>query len=596
MMKYPKEYLEEIKLRLKVSQVVGKVVQLKKRGKEFIGLSPFKNEKTPSFTVNDEKEFYHCFSTGEHGNIFDFLMKTKSIGFGEAVKTLAADAGMQPYRFSNFDKKKDLRFQTYKKIYEDYLNYFNHQLFQPDNQEALNYLLNRKLKKNIIEEFKLGYVPWKNNFYDTLLEKYSEEDILSTGLYYKNEKTGKYVDRFNSRIIFPVKNVSGDTIAFGGRIIRESKFAKYINSPETEFYKKGNVIFNLDKAKDLRGETEDVLIVEGYMDVVSVYASGIKNVIANSGTALTERQISLIWKFFSNPIICLDGDESGQNAALRIAERLFPLINEKNKIYFSIMPEGKDPDDFIKNFGKDGLLNLLKEKEIIQSFIWNYHLRNIDQNNPYEVSKFEKEIKKISYSIQDETLRKYVLEDFLDKLKQLTPIQNSTKISNYFKFKKKIDYKILKETKILHQKKKDFTKIQIIEFSLLYIILNHPKVSSNKLEELSNMDFLDQKNQKLKQDIVNHLLERSNQNDTNFTVSNKFKTIIEEINELSNIKLITINKTDKDILDLLDELIQDHKDQSNLKKIESLEKKLINNLDENSYSELIKLKNQLNRD
>ena len=156
MMKYPKEYLEEIKLRLKVSQVVGKVVQLKKRGKEFIGLSPFKNEKTPSFTVNDEKEFYHCFSTGEHGNIFDFLMKTKSIGFGEAVKTLAADAGMQPYRFSNFDKKKDLRFQTYKKIYKDYLNYFNHQLFQPDNQEALNYLLNRKLKKNIIEEFKLG--------------------------------------------------------------------------------------------------------------------------------------------------------------------------------------------------------------------------------------------------------------------------------------------------------------------------------------------------------------------------------------------------------------------------------------------------------
>ena len=306
MMKYPKEYLEEIKLRLKVSQVVGKVVQLKKRGKEFIGLSPFKNEKTPSFTVNDEKEFYHCFSTGEHGNIFDFLMKTKSIGFGEAVKTLAADAGMQPYRFSNFDKKKDLRFQTYKKIYEDYLNYFNHQLFQPDNQEALNYLLNRKLKKNIIEEFKLGYVPWKNNFYDILLEKYSEEDILSTGLYYKNEKTGKYVDRFNSRVIFPIKNVSGDTIAFGGRIIRESKFAKYINSPETEFYKKGNVIFNLDKAKDLRGETEDVLIVEGYMDVVSVYASGIKNVIANSGTALTERQISLIWKFFSNTIISLD--------------------------------------------------------------------------------------------------------------------------------------------------------------------------------------------------------------------------------------------------------------------------------------------------
>ena len=146
-MKYPKEYLNEIKLRLKVSQVVGKTVQLKKRGKEFIGLSPFKNEKSPSFTVNDEKEFYHCFSSGEHGNIFDFLMKTKSMGFGEAVKTLAAEAGMQPYRFSLFDKKKDLRFQTYKNIYNEYSNFFHQNIFESTNKEALEYLLNRGLNK-----------------------------------------------------------------------------------------------------------------------------------------------------------------------------------------------------------------------------------------------------------------------------------------------------------------------------------------------------------------------------------------------------------------------------------------------------------------
>ena len=384
-MKYPKEYLDEIKLRLKVSQVVGKSVQLKKRGKEFIGLSPFKNEKSPSFTVNDDKEFYHCFSSGEHGNIFDFLMKTKSIGFGEAVRTLAAEAGMQTYRFSNFDKKKDLRFQNYKNIFKDYSNYFHQHLFKENNKEALDYLLKRGLKKNIIEEFHLGYVPWKNNFYEELLKNYTENEINLTGLYYKNDKTGKYVDRFNSRIIFPVNNVTGDTVAFGGRIIRESKLAKYINSPETEFYKKGSMIFNLDKAKNMRAETDEVLIVEGYMDVVSVYSSGVKNVIANSGTALTERQIDLIWKFFANPIICLDGDESGQKAALRIAEKLFPLINEKNKIYFSILPEGKDTDDYIKQNGKNGLLNLLQDKQIIQSYIWNHHLSTIYQNNPFEV-------------------------------------------------------------------------------------------------------------------------------------------------------------------------------------------------------------------
>ena len=595
-MKYPKEYLDEIKLRLKVSQVIGKTVQLKKRGKEFIGLSPFKSEKSPSFTVNDEKEFYHCFSSGEHGNIFDFLMKTKSIGFGEAVKSLAAEAGMPPYRFSNFDKKKDLRFQTYKNIFKDYSNYFHRQLFYSENKEPIEYLLKRGLEKKIIEEFQLGYVPWQNDFYEELLKKYSEEEINLTGLYYKNDKTGKFIDRFNSRVIFPVNNITGDTIAFGGRIIRESKLAKYINSPETEFYKKGNMIFNLDKAKNLRSQTDEVLIVEGYMDVVSVYSSGVKNVIANSGTALTERQISLIWKFFSNPIICLDGDDSGQKATLRIAEKLFPLINEKNKIYFSIMPDGKDPDDFIKQNGKNGLINLLKEKEIIQSFIWNYHLNKINQNNPYEVSKFEKEIKKLSYTIQDETLKKYVLEDFLEKIKKLTPIQSSIREYKYSSYKKKKDYQILKETKILHQKRKDLSRIQIIEFSILFIILNYLEIASNKLEDLSEIVFLAEKNESLKKEITTYLIEGNDKKAINEKININYEKIIREINENSNIQIIIKNKKEEEVANLLDELLKDHKEQSNLRKIETLEQKLINNLDENSYLELLKLKNQLNRD
>ena len=595
-MKYPKEYLDEIKLRLKVSQIVGKTVQLKKKGKEFIGLSPFKNEKSPSFTVNDEKEFYHCFSSGEHGNIFDFLMKTKSIGFGEAVRNLAAEAGMQPYRFSNFDHKKDLRFQTYKNILKEYSNYFHQQLFDSDNKEAAEYLFNRGLNKNTIEDFQLGYVPWKNNFYAELLKKYSEEEINLTGLYYKNDKSGKYIDRFNSRVIFPVNNITGETIAFGGRIIREGKLAKYINSPETEFYKKGNMIFNLDKAKDSRSETDEVLIVEGYMDVVSVYSSGIKNVIANSGTALTERQISLIWKFFSNPIICLDGDESGQKAALRIAEKLFPLINENNKIYFSVMPDGADPDDYIKQKGKDGLLTLLKEKEIIQSFIWNYNLSKINQNNPYEISKFEKEIKSLSYSIQDETLKKYVLEDFLERIKKLTPIQTSRRDYKYTTYKKKKDYQVLKETKLLYQKRKDLSRIQIIEFSILFIILNYLDIALKKLEDLSELNFLAEKNENLKKEITTYLIEGNDKEAINEKINVSYDKIIKEINENSNIQIIIKNKNDAEVSNLLDELLKDHKEQSNLRKIESLEQKLINNLDENSYSELIKLKSQLNRE
>ncbi len=596
-MKYPKEYLEEIKLRLKVSQVVGKTVQLKKRGKEFIGLSPFKNEKSPSFTVNDEKEFYHCFSSGEHGNIFDFLMKTKSIGFGEAVKTLAAEAGMQPYRFSNFDKKKDLRFQTYKNIYKEYSDYFYKELLNSNNKEALDYLKKRGLSNNTIEEFKLGYVPWKNNFYEFLLKTYSEEDIKLTGLYYHNEKTDKYIDRFNSRIIFPVNNISGDAIAFGGRIIKESKLAKYINSPETEFYKKGSIIFNLDKAKSCRSETNEVIIVEGYMDVVSVYSAGIKNVIANSGTALTERQINIIWKFFSNPIVCLDGDQSGQSAALRIAEKLFSQINEDNKIYFSIMPEGNDPDDYIKQNGKENFLSFLKEKQIIQTYIWNHHLKKINRTNPFEVSKFEKEIKKLCYSIQDETLKKYVLEDFLGKIKKLTPIQSKKQsYQNFKKYSKQENYEILNETKTLHQRKSHFSKIQIKEFSLLFIMLNYLDIASKKIEDISTIKFLSEKNESLKKSIITLLLEKNDKDTIQSKISSNYKKLIEEINENSSIQIILKAKNSEAILELLNDLLAELKELNSLKKIESLEKELINNLDENSYSELIKLKNELNRD
>ena len=596
-MKYPKEYLDEIKLRLKVSQVVSKTVQLKKRGKEFVGLSPFKNEKSPSFTVNDDKEFYHCFSSSEHGNIFDFLMKTKSIGFGEAVRELASQAGMQPYRFSNFDKEKELRFQTYKNIYIEYLNHFNKELFNPINKLALDYLNQRGLSNEIIKEFKLGYVPWKNNFYEELLKKHSEENINLTGLYYKHDKSGKYIDRFNSRIIFPVNNISGEPIAFGGRIIKESKLAKYINSPETEFYKKGSMLFNLDKAKDCRSKTDEVIIVEGYMDVVSLYSSGIKNVIANSGTALTDRQINIIWKFFANPIICLDGDQSGQNAALRIAEKLFSIINDENKIFFSVMPEGNDPDDYIKQNGKESFLSLLKEKKIIQDYIWDYHLKKINRNNPFEVSKFEKEIKKMCYLIKDETLKKYVLEDFLEKIKKLTPIQNIKKNYNRFsKYKDNQNYQILNETKNLHQKKNHFSKIQIKEFSVLFIMLNYFDVASKKIEEVSEITFFSEKNENLKKLIISSLLEGNTKDQIHSKISSDYNKLAEEIQENSSIQIIAKAKNNEAILELLTELLIELKELNNLKKIESLEKELIKNLDENSYSELIKLKNQLNRE
>tara|TARA_X000001036_G_scaffold438798_1_gene487648 strand:- start:210 stop:1988 length:1779 start_codon:yes stop_codon:yes gene_type:complete len=592
-MKYPKEYLDEIKLRLKVSQVVGKTVSLKKRGKEFIGLSPFKNEKSPSFTVSDEKEFYHCFSTGEHGNIFDFLMKTKGVGFGEAVKDLAAEAGMSPYRFSNFDEKKEKKFKIYKSIYKEYSEFFNKELFNENNKDALQYLEKRKINKKIIEEFNLGFVPWKNNFYNDLLKKYNEDEIISTGLYYKHDKSGKFIDRFNSRIIFPINNLGGETIAFGGRIIKESKFAKYINSPETEYYKKGKMIFNLDKAKSFRASTNEVIVVEGYMDVISLYSAGIKNVISNSGTALTENQVELIWKFFSNPIICLDGDESGQKAAERIAERFFPLLNENNKIYFSILSEGQDPDDFIKKYGKEKFLSFINEKEIIQNFIWKINLAKINFNNPYEISKFEKDIKKLCFTIKDETLKKYIQEDFYNKIAMLTPSRNYKNIP--FNYKKK-NTNMLNETKNIHKQKSKYSKEILKEFSILYIMINFPSVIENKIESISEITFDSVENETLKKDLIAIALDGSTSSQSLNSKLQKHEILVKEIFLNNNIKIILNKKKDDEVSEILLEIMDEIKEIKQNKKIESLESRLINNLDEQSYLELIKLKSQLNRE
>ena len=592
-MKYPKEYLDEIKLRLKVSQVVGKSVQLKKRGKEFVGLSPFKNEKSPSFTVSDEKEFYHCFSTGEHGNIFDFLMKTKSLGFGEAVKELAAEAGMPQYKFSSTDTEKEKRFNTYKSIFREYSDFFNQELFKSENSQALSYLEKRGLNQNIIKEFNLGYVPWQNNFYEKLLNKFSETEVTLTGLYYKNEKINKFVDRFNSRIIFPINNLTNETIAFGGRIIRESQLAKYINSPETEFYKKGRTVFNLDKAKALRSETNEVVIVEGYMDVVSLYAAGIKNTISNSGTALTDMQIELIWKFFSSPIICLDGDQSGQSAALRIAEKLLPLINENNKIYFSVMPKGEDPDDYIKKNGKDRFTEFLKSKKIIQSYVWDAYLSEVNINNPFEISKFEKKIKSLCYAIKDETLKKYILEDFLSRLKGLTPIQNFKKV--FTPYVKK-NSNVLNETKQLYRKQSNFSKAEIKEKSILYLLLNYLNSAKNKLEDLSRIDFTGEQNNELKKQIIAQLKANDVFINDKPKVDEKYKNLVIEIEKNTNLKNILLKKNGEEREEILNDLIEELKEMNHLKQIEFLENKVAKNLDEGSYSELIKLKSQLNKE
>ena len=589
MMKYPKEYLDEIKLRLKVSQIVGKTVKLKKRGKEFVGLSPFTNEKTPSFTVSDEKGFYHCFSSGEHGNIFDFLMKTRSLKFGEAVRQLASDAGMQPFRFTTFDVEKEKRYQIYRNILKDYAEY-HHKIIFRQVSSPKEYLNNRGISDEIISEFQIGFVPGNSNYFLELSKKYNEKEILDTGLFYRSEKSNKIVNRFYSRIIFPIKNILGDVIAFGGRIVKDNKIAKYINSPETEFYKKGKHVFNLDKAKSSTNNNQEVIVVEGYMDVISIYSSGIKNVVSNSGIALTENQINLIWKFFSKPIICLDGDTSGQKAALRIAENLFQFIQENNKIYFVSLANGLDPDDYIKEKGKSNFEKLITNNLSIEEFIWNIHLKNLDRSDPFAITKFEKKFKFLCQSIKDETLRKHIFENYLEKIRNLTPLQ---------KFGNKRDtksYKILQETKKISIAREHLSKEEIKEYSILYVMFNYPKIISPRVEIFREINFSSKKLNIIKSELLDLIVEEKFNKQNIPAFMEKHSKLIDDINQNSVIKNIFLKKNESQQVDLLNEILKELNEIKFSKRIDALEEKLMDNFDEKSYSDLIELKKQINKE
>ena len=592
-MKYPKEYLDEIKLRLKVSQVVGKSVKLKKRGKEFIGLSPFSNEKTPSFTVNDNKGFYHCFSSAEHGNIFDFLMKTKNYKFGEAVRVLAADAGMQIYRFTQQDEERQNRWKIYNTILEKYASFCHEQLMSEKYPEILAYLNKRKTTKKEIIFFKIGYASTNNNFYEKLKEEFDEKQINSSGIYYFDESKKRYVDRFRNRIIFPVKSLNNSIFALGGRTLSEKTFAKYINSPETEFYKKGNNLYNINNAKKFTNNDEEVFVVEGYMDVINLHKFEIQNVVANLGTAMTEKQIDLIWRFFKKPIICLDGDSSGKKAALRAAERLFPLMKPDFNIYFITLPENLDPDTYINQKGKESFLKFTENKVKIQNFIWDSYFQDVDRNDPHSLSLFEKKIKSLCNDVKDKILAKYFLDNFTQRIGELTPNLNYRK-NKFLKFNKRINP--LQETKEVYKQRNKFLEEELKEFSILFLIINNLDIFRSKIELISEITFSSNLVTEFKQKLIDYLLsekffDRKKLKLEDFDV--KFRDIINLININAPVKIISKNKNEKEIITMFTEIISEIKKIDLQKKIESLEDKVSLNLDEKLYSELLSLRNQL---
>ena len=587
-MKYPKEYLDEIKTRLKVSTVVSKTVNLKKRGKEYVGLSPFKNEKTPSFTVNDEKEFYHCFSTGEHGNIFDFVMKTQNLKFGEAVKTLANLAGIRPYTFSKQDEEREKNWTKYKSIYSQYVEYYHNELFKnPTAKSAKDYLKKRGLTIDEVKKFKIGFVTKDIDFYEKFSKEFEENIFKESGLFYFDEKKKKYFERFRDRIIFPINNISGNPIGLGGRIIENNNhLAKYINSPETPFFRKGSNLFNLDKARKLSNKVDNIILVEGYMDVIGLSKNDIENVVANLGTSLTAKQILILNQFFDHIIICFDGDDSGYKAALRAAENSIVELQPEKKISFLFLPDNHDPDSFANQHGKDSFLEFSKNNSVsIYQFIFEHYLK-ITDDSPSSRAIFEKKLRAISSTIKDEYIRKYILEYFLEKIYELTPNINLKNKKFYTKTTKS-----LKTTQTYYNETKSLKPIEIKEFSFLYIILKKPELVKENYSLIENVKLFSSENKLLFEEI---LTQSNNLEQTNIESLKIDQNLIDRILKYASIKHIlakNFNDNQK-ILEILTEILRDLKNYELEIRIADLESKFSKDLSEATFNELKELKKQ----
>ena len=588
-MKYPKEYLDEIKTRLKVSTVVSKVVSLKKRGKEYVGLSPFKNEKTPSFTVNDEKEFYHCFATSEHGNIFDFVMKNQNLKFGEAVKYLAQLAGMQPYIFSRQDEEREKKWNEYKSIYNQYVDYYHNELLKNENfSVARDYLKNRSLGREEVKKFKIGYIEKNPSFFDKLINDYSEETLVDTGLFYFDEKRKIFIERFRGRLIFPINNISGYPIALGGRIIENIDYlAKYINSPETIFFKKGSNLYNLDLARKLSNKIDHIYLVEGYMDVVGLAKNGINNVVANLGTSLTNKQILILNQFFDDIIICFDGDESGYNAALRAAENAIKELKPEKQISFLFLPDKEDPDSYVNKNGKANFVNFTKQSKLsIHQFIFG-HYKKQTTNNPSSMAIFEKKLRSVAYTIKDEFIKKYVLEYFLERIDELTPHSNQ----NNKRYIKKT--KSLESTKKYFNESKSLTGVELKEISLLYIIINNLNLLQENIHLIENIKVFTEVNKKIFELLIEKLKsdKKVKIEDLNLDIQ-----LMEKINKFAPIKHIVKNKLNDDqkIIELIDDISRDLINYDLEFRIQELESKFSVDMSETTFNELKELKKKQN--
>src|SRR5579864_2809528 len=419
-MRFTPQFLDELKARLLVSEVVGRRVKLKKAGREWKGLSPFQQEKTPSFTVNDQKQFYHDFSTGKHGNIFDFLMETEGVSFPEAVERLAAMAGLSLPAATPDAARHEARRKTLYDVMELAAKFFADTLASRNGAKARGYLGDRAISPATQLQFRLGYAP-PDRF---ALKEYlgaqgiPTEDMVEAGLLIGGDDIPVPYDRFRDRVMFPITDLRGRVIAFGGRALEKDVAAKYLNSPETPLFHKGDNLYNLATARQAAHDGSPIVVVEGYVDVIAMVGVGYPASVAPLGTALTENQLVLLWKMADEPILCFDGDRAGQKAAWRAADLALPHLAPGKSLRFAILPEGQDPDDLARSGGRVAIEEVLGAARGLADVIWSREVEGNTFSTPERRAALEAKIGEMTNAIRDEVVRRYYRQDLGERLQR----------------------------------------------------------------------------------------------------------------------------------------------------------------------------------
>ena len=419
-MRFTPQFLEELRARLPVSEVVGRRVKLRKAGREWKGLSPFQQEKTPSFTVNDQKGFYHDFSSGKHGNIFDFVVETEGVSFPEAVERLAAMAGLPLPAPTPDAARQEQRRKTLYDVMDIAARFFADSLASRVGAKARGYLADRALSQGVQLQFRLGYAP-PERF--ALKEHLGSQgipvgDMVEAGLLVAGDDIPVPYDRFRDRVMFPITDLRGRIIAFGGRALEKDVAAKYLNSPETPLFHKGDNLYNHAAARQAAHDGAPLIVVEGYVDVIAMVTSGFAGTVAPLGTALTESQLALLWRMADEPILCFDGDKAGQKAAYRAADLALPLLAPGKSLRFALLPEGQDPDDLVRSAGRGAVEEVVGAARPLADMIWSRELESGSFVTPERRAALEARIGELTNGIRDEVVRRYYRQDLAERLQR----------------------------------------------------------------------------------------------------------------------------------------------------------------------------------